>query len=29
MWVLSMILCLSIVFEPCIYYLGVALKKRG
>ncbi len=29
MWILSMALCLAIVFGPCIYYLGVALKKRG
>lgn len=29
MWILSMIICLAIVFGPCIYYLAVALKKRG
>ncbi len=29
MWILSMVLCLAIVFGPCIYYLRLALKKRG
>lgn len=28
MWILSMILCLGIVFGPCVYYLGVAMKKK-